>query len=121
MPQVTVTIAGRLYRMACGEGEEEHLQGLGLRLDGKIAELRSHFGEIGDQRITVMAALTMTDELSEAERRIAALQAELTGLREFRDKADAEIGAMGDAVAEVIEEAAEVIDKVAGGLNGPKT
>jgi cell division protein ZapA len=120
MPQVTVTIAGRLYRMACGEGEEEHLQELGQRLDGKIADLRAHFGEIGDQRITVMAALTMADELSEAERRISALQTELKGLREVRDKAGAEIEAMGDAVAEVIEEAAEVIDKVAGGLSGPR-
>ena len=28
MPQVTVTIAGKTYRMACGEGEERHLEGL---------------------------------------------------------------------------------------------
>ncbi len=73
MPQVMVTIAGRLYRMACGDGEEDHLQQLAHRLDGKISNLRKDFGEIGDQRITVMAALTMADELSEAERRIRAL------------------------------------------------
>jgi cell division protein ZapA len=120
MPQVTVTIAGRLYRMACGEGEEEHLQALAQRLDGKIGDLREHFGEIGDQRITVMAALTMADELSEAERRIVALRTELDSLKEVHGKADAEIETMGDAVAEVIEEAANRIDRVASALIGSR-
>ena len=75
MAQVNVLIAGRTYRMACADGEEDHLKGLAARLDGKIVELRGSFGEIGDGRITVMAAITMADDLSEAERRIAALEA----------------------------------------------
>ncbi len=73
MAQVSVLIAGRTYRMACADGEEDHLKGLAARLDGKIIELRGSFGEIGDSRITVMAAITIADDLSEAERRIAAL------------------------------------------------
>ena len=58
MAQISVSIAGRPYRMACDDGQEEHLRTLAARLDLKMAELRVHFGEIGDQRITVMAALT---------------------------------------------------------------
>ena len=79
MAQVNVRIAGRIYRMACGDGEEGHLTGLAARLDDKIVELRGAFGEIGDGRITVMAALTIADQLAEAERRIAALEAENDG------------------------------------------
>src|SRR5690348_9468646 len=66
MAHVNVSIAGRTYRMACGDGEEQHLVDLAARLDRKIDELRGSFGEIGDNRITVMAALTIADQLAEA-------------------------------------------------------
>ena len=33
MPQINVTIDGRNYRMACGEGEEAHLTGLAVDPD----------------------------------------------------------------------------------------
>ncbi|UDL93236.1 cell division protein ZapA [Lichenihabitans sp. PAMC28606] len=120
MPQVSVTIAGRLYRMACGEGEEEHLQGLARRLDGKITDLRAHFGEIGDQRITVMAAITMADDLSEAERRIAALEADVAEYQREREAGAASIEAIGDRVAATLDDAAARIDKIAGSLNAPR-
>src|SRR4051795_5209253 len=67
MPQVTVTISGRTYRMACGEGEEAHLERLAALYDGKIQELRGSFGEIGDMRLHVMAALTLADEFTETK------------------------------------------------------
>src|SRR4051794_26901348 len=81
MPQVTVTIAGRSYRMACGEGEETHLEGLAALYDGKIQEMRGSFGEIGDMRLHVMAALTLADDLAETRRRMAALEEEIAALR----------------------------------------
>lgn len=113
MPQVSVTIAGRIYRMACGEGEEDHLRSLAERLDGKITELRGDFGEIGDGRITVMAAITMADSLSEAERRIAALEADIAALHQDRASEQARIEATGDALAAAVEDAAARIDHVA--------
>lgn len=81
MPQIVVAIDGKTYRMACAEGEEDHLLALGARLDARVVELRGSFGEIGDQRLTVMAAITTMDELSEAEARIARLEAELAEAR----------------------------------------
>ena len=66
MAQVSVTIDNRKYRLACNEGEEARLEQLAAMIDGKIAELRASFGEIGDQRLVVMAALTIADSLAEA-------------------------------------------------------
>jgi cell division protein ZapA len=66
MAQVSVTIDGRRYRVACNEGEEERLESLAGMIDDKIGELRASFGEIGDQRLVVMAALTIADNLAEA-------------------------------------------------------
>ncbi len=82
MPEVNVEIDGRKYRMACEEGQEEHLLALADRFDRTVAGLKQSFGEIGDNRLIVMAGIAVLDELAEAENRIAALQhdiAELTG------------------------------------------
>ena len=65
MSQVNVTINGRQFRMACEDGEEARLSRLAEELDASIATLRTRFGEIGDTRLTVMAALTLADQLSE--------------------------------------------------------
>ena len=73
MPEVNVEINGRKYRMACEEGQEEHLLGLAERFNAHIEQFKDGFGEIGDNRLTVMAGIAIMDELAEAERRIAAL------------------------------------------------
>src|SRR5436305_12767118 len=65
MPQVSVTINGRKFRVACEEGQENHLTKLAADLDGRIEKLRAEHGEIGDARLTIMAALTLADELAE--------------------------------------------------------
>ena len=118
MAQVNVQIAGRIYRMACGDGEEDHLRALAARLDRQIAELRGSFGEIGDNRITVMAALTVVDQLGEAERRLATAEAELARLRGIEAGADAAMEALADRVAGALGTAAERIERVARQING---
>ncbi len=92
MAHVSVTIDGRKYRLACNEGEEARLKQLAGMIDGKISELRSSFGEIGDQRLVVMAALTIADSLAEARdeaaterKRAEAAQAHATTLASSLD------------------------------------
>ena len=63
MAQVTVNIDGKAYRMACEEGQEDHLLDLAARFDSYISNLRGSFGEIGDLRLTVMAGIMIMDEL----------------------------------------------------------
>ena len=72
MSQVSVTIDGRKYRLACNEGEEARLESLAGLIDDKIGEMRATFGEIGDQRLVIMAALTIADNLTEAREEAAA-------------------------------------------------
>jgi cell division protein ZapA len=72
MSQVSVTIDGRKYRLACNEGEEARLESLAGLIDQKIGEMRTTFGEIGDQRLVMMAALTLADNLTEARDEAAA-------------------------------------------------
>ncbi|ACL62027.1 cell division protein ZapA [Methylobacterium nodulans] len=110
MPQVTVSIAGKTYRMACGEGEEGHLEELARGFDARIGEMRKAFGEIGDMRLHVMAALTVSDELAEMRRRVEALERETASLREAAAAAAAEREAAEGRIAEGIGRAAERIE-----------
>jgi cell division protein ZapA len=117
MAQINVTIAGRTYRMACADGEEEHLMGLAARLDHRIDELRGSFGEIGDGRITVMAALTIADQMVEAERKIMRLEAEIDRLHGEQAGFDAKTAAMAETLAETLNEAAARVERIVHGLN----
>ena len=85
MAHVTVTINGRQFRMACEDGQENHLKRLADDLDHRIEQLRTKFGEIGDTRLTVMTALTVAVELAEAVRKLRRLEEEIAGLQD-RDK-----------------------------------
>ncbi|MBY0294671.1 MAG: cell division protein ZapA [Methylobacterium sp.] len=118
MPQVTVSIAGKSYRMACGEGEERHLEELARGLDARIDEMRKAFGEIGDMRLHVMAALTLSDELAETRRRIETLEREIAAQREAADGAAQARLAAESRLAEGIGRAAERVEQIARRLSG---
>jgi cell division protein ZapA len=117
MPQVTVTIAGKAYRMACADGEEAHLAGLAQLFDGKIGDMRRTFGEIGDMRLHVMAAITIADDLAEARKRIAALETELASHRDLASAGDEQAQLLEARLAEGVSRAAERIERLARGLN----
>ncbi|MGM4982183.1 MULTISPECIES: cell division protein ZapA [Rhizobium] len=104
MAQVTVTIDGKAYRMACEEGQEEHLTDLANRFDRYVLHLKSQFGEIGDLRLTVMAGIMIMDEVSELTRRVSTLEAELENLRNNRDTVLAASTRADETLATVIDE-----------------
>ena len=45
MAQVSVTINGRRFNMACEDGQEDHLTALAREFDTRIEGLRSKFGD----------------------------------------------------------------------------
>ena len=117
MAQITVTINGRSFRMACDDGEEERLSALARRFDGAIDTLRGSFGEIGDLRLTVMAGIMVTDELAERERRLKALEDEVAALRDARSANLERSEKTEAAIARSIGEAAGRIEALADGLS----
>jgi cell division protein ZapA len=118
MAQVNVTINGRSYRMACDDGEEAHLTTLAERLNRSIEQLRGRFGEIGDQRLTVMAAITLADQHAEAERAVQDLRAEIAALEEARadllERHRLEQEGMAEAIGRMAERVAAMAARVAG-------
>ena len=111
MSHINVTINGRQYRMACEPGQESRLLKLAEELEARVENLRGKFGEIGDGRLTVMAALMVADELGDASARIRALEEELSALRDVRVAASDRARATQNAVAAALNAAAERIEK----------
>jgi cell division protein ZapA len=117
MSEVNVTINTRQYRMACENGQEEHLAKLAQDLDQRIAQLRASFGEVGDTRLTVMAALTVADELAEAAKSIGRLEEELAALKEARGMAADRTQATQAALVTAFNSAAARIEGLTKKLN----
>ncbi len=117
MSHVNVTINGRQFRMACEEGQETRLLKLAESLETRIQSLRGKFGEIGDARLTVMAALTVCDELLDAGQRIRDLEEELDALRDVRVASVDRARATQIAVVNALSSAADRIEKTTHVLN----
>jgi cell division protein ZapA len=116
MAQVTVTIGWRVYRLACNEGEEPHLEALARKVDAKIDAIRGSFGEIGDQRLIVMAALTIADELSEAQRTVANLEERVVEAAEADEAARRDADHKAAQLARALGEASHRIESLAAAL-----
>ena len=117
MAQVVATIAGRQFRLACEDGQEDHLQALAKDLDQRIIDLRRKFGEIGDTRLTVMAALMVSDELVEAMHRMRRLEEDVAALQDARLVSADRAKAASDAVVGAFNSAAERIEGLTKKLN----
>ncbi len=110
MANVSVTINGRTYQIACDDGQEEHLSELADYIDRRVGELVATVGQIGDMRLMVMTSLLVADELSEAYSEIETLRSQVSekGLSPAEE----------DALAETIESLAQRIEDIAAQLEG---
>ncbi len=73
MAEVVITFNHRTYRFACGEGEEERLRAIAAYLKTKLDALSAEHGQVGDERLVLMAALLIADELFDARADIDSL------------------------------------------------
>ncbi|HEX5508341.1 MAG TPA: cell division protein ZapA [Pseudolabrys sp.] len=117
MAQISVVINGRQFRISCDDGQEENLETLAKNLDSRINDLRAKFGEIGDTRLTVMAAIQIGDDLADAKQQIRRLQDDLRQLHDARALAADRAHAAQDAVIAAFNSAAERLEGITKRLN----
>ncbi len=66
MAEVTLTIAGHSYTVACRDGEEDRLTKLGAMVDAKTIDAQAAVGgNLGEARVLLFAALLLADEADE--------------------------------------------------------
>ncbi len=108
MSDVTLTINRRAYTVACEDGQEDRLRGLGRLVEERVEELIGSMGQIGDQRLLVMASLLFADDA----------KASREALQDAQEKADALSAAKAaeDEAASAMEDLAARIEELAGAI-----
>ncbi|MGE0775912.1 MAG: cell division protein ZapA [Sphingomonadaceae bacterium] len=65
MAEVLLEIAGRAYPVACRDGEEEHLLGLGKLVDAKAQDAGRAMGSMTENRHLLVTALLLADAIND--------------------------------------------------------
>lgn len=90
LAQVAISFNKRTYRFQCGEDDVERLEQLANYLKTKLDDLMMEHGALGDERLVLMAALTIADELFDARADIDDLLGDQTSkLRDIAEEARA--------------------------------
>ncbi len=103
MADVNVTLNGRTYRLECDDGEEDHLIELSEMVRVRHDRLQKKFGQVGDDRLLLMTALMVADELTEMEKKVDAVEAAQASSDEQVKSAEIKVAGDIASVADRIE------------------
>ena len=122
MPEVSVLIGGRVFEVACQEGQEEHLKAAAAKLDAETHHLGDQLNRISESKMLLMAGLVLADRgldsqkssgeleksLLNAQKEITRLNAELAQARSEGNSQDLE-----EAYVKTLENIAEKMEALA--------
>jgi cell division protein ZapA len=87
MPEVTISVGGRAFTVACQAGEEDYLRAAARMLDAEATALLGQIGRMPEARMLLMAGLMLADrtaaledQLREAQAMLAQREADLVAL-----------------------------------------
>ncbi|WP_151718487.1 cell division protein ZapA [Gemmobacter serpentinus] len=80
MPELDVTIGGRVFQVACQPGEEHYLRAAAAMLDAEAAPVVAQMGRIPESRMLLMAGLMLADKTAGQEDELRLLRARITEL-----------------------------------------
>ncbi|HKK97491.1 MAG TPA: cell division protein ZapA [Marivita sp.] len=90
MPEVTISIGGRTFEVACQEGEEQYLHSAAKMLDTEAQVLAQQVGRIPEARMLLMAGLMLADKTAGLEDKLRETEDRASGyLSELRMLKDA--------------------------------
>lgn len=109
MAEVSVSINGRQFNIACDEGQEQRVMDLANFVDGRVKEIAQAGAGTNESHLLVLSSIMMADELFDA--RDSAANGNTTPL-EGLEITEADEGQIVNA----IDQMASRIEKIAGGL-----
>ena len=111
MAQVTVKINGYSYTVGCEDGQEGHLIAMAHQVEQRIDSIKALGSSSGENRLLVLAALLMADELHDTKVEIDQLRASIPA-KPVRGKSEAE-------ASRRISRMAARAEQIANGLEQP--
>jgi cell division protein ZapA len=114
MPQVTLTIANKTYRLSCAEGEEPRIQALASYFTTRVDDLGERYPRMPSDQLFLMAALLVTDELFESREELQGTLKQIARLgMALNDKAG-ERAPSGSEMAQIVKDASARLDTLGG-------
>src|ERR1700761_6370366 len=87
MSQVSVTVNGHPYKIACEDGQEPRIRRLAQYVDARVGEFVRDVGQVGEARLLLLAALVIADELSDANEALERERSHAENTSNGRDEA----------------------------------
>jgi cell division protein ZapA len=106
MAQLNIEVNGRTYVVGCEDGQEDHVRQLAALIDGQVRQVGQEIGQLGETRLMLMGALLVADLYTELQGQVAALEAEIAGLRSEQSRAELRAIAVLESAAQKIEQIA---------------
>ncbi|MGH1422058.1 MAG: cell division protein ZapA [Hyphomonas sp.] len=69
MAKADIELRGRTFSIACAPGQEERVNALAGQLDTRLRSIVDAVGDIGDERLLLVAALALLDELDDMRKK----------------------------------------------------
>jgi cell division protein ZapA len=113
MPLVNVTVNQRTYAIACDEGEEEHLGELAAYVDTKVEDLLKTVGQVGEQRLLLMAALLIADTHFEKLALLEKRSSEIAALTESKENLARRLAQLEEQAVVALDGATNRLDELA--------
>ncbi|MEN9408780.1 MAG: hypothetical protein RL216_754 [Pseudomonadota bacterium] len=120
MPELTITIGGRAFPVACQEGEEHFLRAAAALLDAEAQPLVAQMGRLPESRLLLMAGLMLADKVAGAEDQLRALKARVAEL-EARPETRVEVPVIPPQVTETLAEIAARAEALAARVEDHRT
>ncbi len=70
MANVNIKFNGKEFLLSCEDGQEEHLEELSLHLNNRFNNLKKSLGNIGENKLLLIASISVMDEYFETRKKI---------------------------------------------------
>ena len=94
MPEVTIKIGDRPFKVACPAGEESQLEAASAKLNAEAKVLIAHSGRVPESQMLLMSGLMLADRAIALEEKVKAAEVEMSSLRQSNKNITPEIKAV---------------------------
>ena len=126
MANVNIRFNGKEFLLSCDDGQEEHLEELAEHLNTKFLNLKSELGNIGENKLLLIASIKVMDEYFETKKKVEEKKKELNDLSnkfkelkslvyQYKDNKEKEIEVLMDnqtSIKHEIDKNKEVYEKI---------
>ena len=86
MANVNIKFNGKEFLLSCDDGQEEHLEELSIYLNNKFNDLKNSLGNIGENKLLLIASIKVMDEYFETKKKIEEQKTELNNItKKFKE------------------------------------